>query len=103
PVIVVHGGPDFDHEYLLPELDGLARSLHLVYYDQRGRGRSFSPDDREAVAIKSEVAHLHSVRARIGAESVVPLGHSWGKVLALEYALRHPERVSRLILLNSAP
>jgi proline iminopeptidase len=103
PVVVVHGGPDFDHEYLLPELDALARSLRLVYYDQRGRGRSFSPDDREAVTIKSEVADLDAVCAGSGAESVVVLGHSWGTVLALEYALRHADRVSRLILMNSAP
>src|SRR5215467_16109122 len=39
-VIVLHGGPDFDSSYLLPELDRLADSLHLIYYDQRGRGRS---------------------------------------------------------------
>ena len=103
PVIVVHGGPDFDHEYLLPELDALARSLRLVYYDQRGRGRSFSPDDRQAVTIESEVADLDAVRAGIGAGSVAVLGHSWGTVLALEYALRHADRVSRLILMNSAP
>jgi proline iminopeptidase len=103
PVIVVHGGPDFDHEYLLPELDALGRSLRLVYYDQRGRGRSFAPADRGDVTIESEVADLDSIRAWTGADSVAILGHSWGTVLALEYALRHPDRVSRLILMNSAP
>ncbi len=40
PVIVLHGGPDFDHNYLLPEMDRLAGSCRLIYYDQRGRGRS---------------------------------------------------------------
>jgi proline iminopeptidase len=104
PIIVVHGGPDFDHEYLLPELDGLAgTSSRLVYYDQRGRGRSFSRDDRDVVTIESEVADLDAVRAWTGAESLAVLGHSWGTVLASEYALRHPHRVTRLILLNSAP
>jgi len=37
-VIVLHGGPDFDHSYLLPELDRLSDAFHLFYYDQRGRG-----------------------------------------------------------------
>jgi proline iminopeptidase len=37
-IIVLHGGPDFDHTYLLPELDRLSDSFHLFYYDQRGRG-----------------------------------------------------------------
>ena len=39
-IIVLHGGPDFDHAYLLPDLDRLANSFRLIYYDQRGRGRS---------------------------------------------------------------
>jgi proline iminopeptidase len=100
----VHGGPDFDHEYLLPELDSLAgTSSRLVYYDQRGRGRSFSRDDRDVVTIETEVSDLDAVRAWTGAESLAVLGHSWGAVLALEYALRHPHRVTRLIVLNSAP
>jgi proline iminopeptidase len=43
PVIVLHGGPDFDHGYLLPDLDRLKDGFRLIYYDQRGRGR---PADR---------------------------------------------------------
>ena len=39
-VIVLHGGPDFDHSYLLPELDRLSDAFHLIDYDQRGRGCS---------------------------------------------------------------
>ena len=42
PIVVLHGGPDFGHDYLLPDLDRLADVFRLVYYDQRGRGRSFS-------------------------------------------------------------
>ncbi len=38
PIIVLHGGPDFDHTYLLPDLDRLSDSFRLIYYDQRGRG-----------------------------------------------------------------
>ena len=40
PIIVLHGGPDFDHSYLLPDLDRLKDRFRLIYYDQRGRGRS---------------------------------------------------------------
>jgi hypothetical protein len=39
-ILVLHGGPDFDHAYLLPDLDRLANRYRLIYYDQRGRGRS---------------------------------------------------------------
>ena len=103
PLVVLHGGPSFDHTYLRPELDRLADFFHVVYYDQRGRGRSAAgvrPDD---VSLGSELEDLERVRSHFGAESVAVVGHSWGGLLAMEYALRHPARVSHLILLDTAP
>ena len=103
PVIVLHGGPDFDHGYLLPELDRLSDAYRLLYYDQRGRGRSAEnvrPDD---VTLASDLDDIDRVRRYYEQDAVVLLGHSWGAVLALEYALRNPTRVSRLILMNPAP
>ena len=102
-IVVLHGGPDFDHTYLLPELDGLADACRLVYYDQRGRGRSAGNVRPDEVGIESEVADLDGLRRHLGLESVAVLGHSWGGLLAMEYATRHQDRVSHLILLNTAP
>jgi proline iminopeptidase len=103
PVIVLHGGPDFDHTYLLPDMDRLSDTFRLIYYDQRGRGRSAENVQPEDVTIQSEVEDLESLREYFALESVGLLAHSWGGVLAMEYALRHHERVSRLILMNTAP
>jgi len=103
PIIVLHGGPDFDSAYLLPDLDRLANSFRLLYYDQRGRGRSADqvlPDD---VTLACDIEDLDRVRRHFHLESAALLGHSWGAVLALEYALRYPKRVSHLILMNPAP
>jgi proline iminopeptidase len=80
PIIVVHGGPDFDHEYLLPEMDRLAEWFRLVYYDQRGRGRSFSDQTSEAVSIESEIEDLDRIREHFGFEAFAVLGHSWGGI-----------------------
>jgi proline iminopeptidase len=102
-IIILHGGPDFDHSYLLPEMDRISDSYRLIYYDQRGRGRSADRVRPEDVTLASEVADLEKVRQYYKLDSVVLLGHSWGSVLALEYALRYPQRVSRMILLNPAP
>lgn len=102
-IIVLHGGPEFDHTYLLPELDWLSDSFRLIYYDQRGRGRSAAGVQPADVSLTSEMEDLERVREHFGLESVALLGHSWGGLLALEYAARHPERVSRLILMNTAP
>ena len=103
PVIVVHGGPDFDHRYFLPDMDRLADGYRLVYYDQRGRGRSRGPLRLEEVTIDNYVGDLDAVRRHLGLDRVAVLGHSWGGHLALHYALRHPERLSHLVLLNPAP
>ena len=103
PIVVLHGGPDFDHTYLLPELDRLAEAFRLLYYDQRGRGRSASGVLPGDVTIESEIDDIDRVRRHFGLESMAVLGHSWGGVLAMEYAIRYPERVSHLILLDTAP
>jgi proline iminopeptidase len=103
PIIVLHGGPSFDHNYLLPDLDRLASAYRLIYYDQRGRGQSAGNVQPSEVNIQSEMDDLDALRAYFQLESVALLGHSWGGLLAMEYALRHPERVSRLILMNTAP
>ncbi len=102
-IIVLHGGPDFDHSYLVPDLDRLSDSFRLIYYDQRGRGRSAEGVKPEEVTLASDIADIEKVRQHFKLDSAVLLGHSWGTVLALEYALRYPEKVSRLILMNPAP
>jgi proline iminopeptidase len=103
PVIVLHGGPDFDHGYFLPELDGLKDAFRLFYYDQRGRGLSADRVRPEDVTLASEIDDLDAVRRHFGLQAPALLGHSWGAVLALEYAIRHPTHVSHLILMNPAP
>jgi len=101
--MILHGGPDFDHSYLLPDMDNLADSFRLIYYDQRGRGKSADNVQPEDVTIQSEMEDLEAVREHFGLESMAVLGHSWGGMLAMEYAIRHPQRVSHLILMNTAP
>jgi proline iminopeptidase len=102
-ILLLHGGPDFDHNYLLPDMDRLSDSFRLIYYDQRGRGKSAGNVQPEDVTIQSEVEDLEGLRNYFQLESVAVLGHSWGGLLAMEYAIRHPERVSHLILMNTAP
>src|SRR5690242_3489218 len=62
PIIILHGGPDFDHNYFLPDMDRLADSYRLIYYDQRGRGKWTRNVQPEEVTIHSEVADLERVR-----------------------------------------
>jgi proline iminopeptidase len=103
PIVVLHGGPDFDQTYLLPDMDRLSESYRLIYYDQRGRGRSATGVRPEDVTLASDIADVDRVREHSHLAATAVLGHSWGTVLALEYALRHPTRVSHLVLMNPGP
>ena len=104
PILVLHGGPDFDHHYLLPEMDRLADSFRLIYDDQHGRGRS--AEGVRAGGCQRQLRRggprPRSKPPRVGTRRP-PRSLVWGGVLAMEYATRHPERVSRLILMNTAP
>lgn len=102
PVVVLHGGPGAHHDYLLPQYDLLARGRTLLYYDQRGGGRS--PIAREVPAgWREHVADLEALREQWRLERVTLLGYSWGGLLAVLYALEHPDRIERLALVCPAP
>jgi proline iminopeptidase len=102
PVVVLHGGPGAHHDYLLPGFDALARERTLIYYDQRGGGRS--PVERaEPVGWREHVADLEALRALWDLPRLTLLGYSWGGLLAMLYAAEHPTRVERLGLVSPAP
>lgn len=101
PMVVVHGGPGLDHNYLRPGLDVLASGNTLVYYDQRGTGRSDTELTEEAVSLESFVDDVDALREALGYEEISVLGHSFGGLFAMAYALRHPDRTRALVLLNT--
>ena len=100
-VVVLHGGPGAHHDYLLPQYDRLATGRELLYYDQRGGGRS--PVPRETpVGWQEHVADLEAIRGALALERLTLCGYSWGGLLALLYYVEHPERVERLALVSPA-
>jgi proline iminopeptidase len=82
PVIVVHGGPGLDHEYLQPGLDALATRHTLVYYDQRGSGRSVASLDETGIRFDAFVEDIDALRQALGFERVTLLTHSFGALFA---------------------
>ena len=100
--VVLHGGPGAHHDYLLPYFDALARNRELIYYDQRGGGRS--PVSRDTpVGWREHVLDLEALRQQWGLEQLTLAGYSWGGLLALLYAIDFPHRIERLALVSPAP
>ena len=101
-VVVLHGGPGAHHDYLLPGFDLLAHGRTLVYYDQRGGGRS--PVGRDVpVGWRDHVDDLEALRDLWGLDQVDLCGYSWGALLAMLYAITYPARVASLALVSPAP
>ena len=102
PCLIMHGGLGLDHTYMHPWLDPLGDVMHLVYYDHRNNGRS-GRAAVETLTFETLCADADALREYCGFEQVTILGHSYGGFIALEYALRYPERLSHLILSGTAP
>jgi len=104
PMIMVNGGPGFDHTYVLcsDAWDTIAKARRVVFYDQRGNGRSSALSAGQTCTLADQVSDLESLRAELHAETIDLLGHSWGGYLVMAYAARHPERVTHLIIADSA-
>ncbi len=99
PLLLMHGGPGLDYTTLLP-LKPLAEHFTLVFYDHRCNGRSAGPDVA-TMTFENLCADADALRAALGFERWAVLGHSFGGHVALEYALRYPHRLARLVLMNT--
>lgn len=99
PLVLMHGGPGGDHWTMLP-FRQLADRFTVVFYDHRCNGRSVGAPVT-SMTWENLTADADALRQKLGFEKWAVLGHSFGGKVALEYALRYPERLSHLILLDT--
>jgi proline iminopeptidase len=85
-LLVLHGGPGASLDYLLPQMLELAKDYRLIFYDQRGGGRSRS-DDRSPITWRTHVEDLAALVRELSLEPLTLVGYSWGGLLALLYAI----------------
>lgn len=99
PLLLMHGGPGQDYTTLLP-IKPLADQFTLIYYDHRSNGRSDGVDVN-SMTWENLTADAEALREKLGFERWAVLGHSFGGNVALEYALRFPQSLSHLVLMNT--
>jgi pimeloyl-ACP methyl ester carboxylesterase len=111
-LLVLHGGPGAHHDYMLPQMLGLTETggdHELLFYDQRGGGRSKTPaTDREPITWQTQVSDLAAVIAEFGLEQPTLVGYSWGGLLVLLFASeaargRVLPEPGALVLIDPAP
>lgn len=85
-LLFLHGGPGASHDYMLPQMLALANDYRLIFYDQRGGGRSRS-DDRSPVTWRTHVEDLAALVRELALEPLTLVGYSWGGLLSLLYAI----------------
>jgi proline iminopeptidase len=92
------------HDYLARQLiELLASEYRLIFYDQRGSGRSSGVDDTTRLTMAQFVDDLEQLRQALGLDQLNLLGHSFGGLLAMYYAAERPAAVGRLLLVDSSP
>jgi len=106
-MLILHGGPGGSHDYLLP-LSSFARENNtVIFYDQCGCGKSEEAKDLQNCArLEYYVEEVEEVRKKLAKDKIILLGHSWGGLLALAYAIKYQNNLKGLIVssgLSSVP
>jgi haloalkane dehalogenase len=100
PVVMVHGDPTWGYLYrhFIPPL---SQHHRCIVPDHMGMGKSAVPQDRELYRLEQHCANLEALLLHLDVRDITLILHDWGGPVGLGFATRHPERIKRLVLLNT--
>lgn len=101
PLFVLHGGPGLAYNYLFPHFSKLAENFKVIFFDQRSCGKSSGDEITSDITMDNLVKDLEELRQSFNIEKINILGQSFGGLLALNYAIKYPERLKTLLILES--
>ena len=99
-LVVIHDGPGGEKSIMYDGFDDLAANMRVVYYDQRGCGRSEPLAASQSCTIEDNVRDLEALREYLHINRFSIAAHGWGAVIATEYARIHPRRIKTIILIT---
>lgn len=103
PLLVIHGGPGLSHDYFMPHLNELSEQHQLIFYDQRAAGRSSVDQKPDSMKLSTFIRDKEAIRKSLGLQKMGVLSHSWGALLATEYAVQYPQHISAMIFVSPVP
>ncbi len=100
PVIMVHGDPTWGFLYR-NFISPLSRHHRCIVPDQMGMGKSATPQDRSLYRLEQHCANLEALLLHLDLDDITLVLHDWGGPVGLGFATRHPDRIKRLVLMNT--
>lgn len=102
-LIAIHGGPGMDLESIYGDFTVLGAKHAVIFYDQRGGGKSELPADTMRLVASRQIQDLDELRQHFKLLKVTLVAHSYGPLLAASYALTHPDAVKRMVFFGPVP
>ncbi len=104
PILLLSGGPGISSRQLSGLSSHLSASYRCILFDQRGTGMSHTtPMDSTTINLHQAMEDIKLLLKRLGPERVIIIGHSWGAMLGMSYAIKYPQDVARLVLIGPGP
>ncbi len=100
PVVFIAGGPGNSHDYLQGNFGKYHKNIQVVFFDALGRGMSDDAKDKSEYSIDNDVELLEAIRKKLKLKKWSVVGHSYGTVVAQAYAVKYPDSIDKMILIN---
>jgi proline iminopeptidase len=104
PVLLLSGGPGVSSQQVGRLRDSLSQKYKAILFDQRGTGQSHASQlDSTTINLKQSVQDIATLLKELKLNKVTIVGHSWGAMLAVSFAIEHPSQINKLVLVGSGP
>ncbi|PWI30528.1 alpha/beta hydrolase [Flavobacteriaceae bacterium LYZ1037] len=100
PIFFLPGGPGNSHDYMQGNFGQYYKSNTVVFFDFLGRGKSDDAKDVSEYSVENDVELIEKLRQVLGYNKISLVGHSYGTVPAQAYAIKYPEHLDKMVLIN---
>jgi proline iminopeptidase len=101
PVYILSGGPGITPASMIPIVNELSKKYQCILVHQRGTGKTIIPINEQTIQIENYCQDIKSIKEKLGHKKISLLGHSWGGMLSMDYSVKYPDDINKLILVGS--